>query len=115
MVISHALWKSWFNSDPAVIGTLFEAAGTQRTVIGVMKPEFRFPDVRVAIWGRASIADEKAIKPGNFGYSLVGRVKPGVKPEDLAGQLSVIAKQLPERFGGTPAYKRVIDRHQGRV
>ncbi|MDQ3071169.1 MAG: ABC transporter permease [Acidobacteriota bacterium] len=112
MVISHSLWTSWFNSDPGVVGKMFEAAGTQRTVIGVMKPEFRFPEARTSIWVRASIADESNITPGRFGMSLVGRMKPGTTTEALSAQLATIAKRLPERFGGTPAYARIIGQHQ---
>jgi len=46
MVISYSLWQDWFNGDPLVIGKRFEVAGVQREVIGVMGPDFRFPDSR---------------------------------------------------------------------
>ena len=50
VVISHWLWQTWFNSDIAVLGKSYSFAGQNRVVIGVMKPEFRFPDERVAFW-----------------------------------------------------------------
>lgn len=112
MVISHWLWATWFGADPSIIGRSFEAAGSRRTVIGVMGPEFRFPDSRRALWFRASIADERRITPGRLGFQLVGRMKPGTDPSDLAAQLGIAAKRLPARFGGTADYARLIEQHR---
>jgi predicted permease len=112
MVISHWLWTTWFSADPSIIGRSFEAAGSRRTVIGVMGPEFRFPDSRMAIWVRASIADERRITPGRLGFQLVGRMKQGADTSKLAAQLSIVAKRLPERFGGTANYARLIEQHR---
>jgi putative ABC transport system permease protein len=112
MVISHWLWTTWFASDPAIIGRSFEASGQKRTVIGVMPPDFRFPDSRRALWIRASIADEKRIEPGRLGFELIARMKPGVTTRQLATQLTGIAKRLPERFGGPPRYAQLIERHR---
>jgi predicted permease len=111
MVISHWLWTTWFASDPAIIGRSFEASGQKRTVIGVMAPDFRFPDSRRALWIRASIADEKRIQPGSLGFELIARMNPGVTTRQLATQLTGIAKRLPERFGGPPRYAQLIEQH----
>ena len=112
MVISHWLWTTWFGSDPGILGRSFEAAGARRTVIGVMLPEFRFPDSRIAIWLRASIADERRIQPGRLGFQLVARVKPDVDHAALVAQLSTIVKGLPARFGGDANYARLIAQHR---
>jgi predicted permease len=112
MVISHWLWADWFASDPAIIGRSFEASGVKRTVIGVMPPDFRFPDSRTALWIRAAIADERSIQPGRLGFQLLGRMKPGVTTIDLSAQLATVAKRLPERFGGNAQYARLISLHR---
>jgi predicted permease len=112
MVISHWMWTTWFASDPAIIGRSFEASGQRRTVIGVMRPDFRFPDNRRALWIRTAIADEKTIQPGNLGFELIARMKPGVTKKQLTTQLASIAKRLPDRFGGPPRYAQLIERHQ---
>lgn len=39
-LISHALWATWFGSDPSVLGRTYEMADTERTIIGVMGPDF---------------------------------------------------------------------------
>ncbi len=112
MVISHWLWETWFGSDPAVVGRSYEVSGRQRTVIGVMPPEWRFPEARVAAWMHAKLGDPSELRPGNFGLNLVGRVKPGTDPQALTQQLDVLAKRLPERFGGPARYAEIIEHHR---
>jgi putative ABC transport system permease protein len=112
MVISHALWQDWFGGDEAVIGTRFEVGGIQREVIGVMEPAFRFPDSRRSIWVLMPLADKSRIRPGSFNFGLVGRMTPGTRHEDLAAQLAIVARRLPDRWGGPAEYRRMIELHQ---
>jgi putative ABC transport system permease protein len=111
MLISHALWTSWFGSDPEVIGRTFHAGGGDRTVIGVMGPEFRFPDDRVLLW-IPSVVRVENIVPGRFGQPLVGRLAPGATEEALVAELTGLARELPERFGGSANYARLITHHR---
>jgi predicted permease len=110
VVLSHALWTNWFNRDPAVLGRAFEIAGDMRTVIGVMGADFRFPEDRTSLW----IHDlpTEPISPGGFGIGLVGRLAPGADHATLTTELAALASRLPERFGGSPAYARIIERHR---
>jgi predicted permease len=109
-VLSHWLWTSWFGADPAVLGSAIEVSGRLVDILGVMGPEFRFPEARTSLW----IHDlpTEPIRPGGFGLNLVGRVAPGVDHDALVAELDVLAKRLPERFGGPPAYADIIDRHR---
>ncbi len=110
-VISHTLWATWFGSDPDVIGQSYEMAGDSRTVIGVMGPEFRFPSSRTVLWVPFEITAEDVV-PGRFFAPLVARVAPGVEREELADQLRTLALRLPERFGGSASYARLIEQHR---
>ena len=47
-VISYALWKSWFGGDTACHRPVVLHRRRERTVIGVMGPDFRFPERRDA-------------------------------------------------------------------
>lgn len=112
VLISHALWTSWFGSDPSVIDRSVEVGGARRTVIGVMGPEFRFVDNRISVWVHDLLANLESRRPGNFGLNLIGRMRPGVNHADLTDQLAVLASRLPERFGGSPQYARIIEQHR---
>jgi predicted permease len=114
VVISYDLWQSWFGGDTAVVGRSYEVSGASRTVIGVMGPDFRFPDDGTLLWISSEIRPE-GIQPGRFGSPLVGRMAPGATPEAVAAELTALARRLPERFGGSPAYARLISQHQAVV
>ncbi len=113
-VISYTLWKTWFGGDSSVIGKSYDVGGGTRTVIGVMGPGFKFPNDRTLLWVSSEIRPE-GITPGRFGPSLVGRMKPGVTPEQVARELTALSKRLPERFGGSANYARLIGQHRAVV
>ena len=113
-LISDALWRDWFNADKNVLGKSFYMAGVDRTVIGVMGPEFRFPTDDTLAW---VVADprEGQITPGRFGWDTVARMKPGATPEAVVSELTALTKELPGRFGGTAAYARIIGQYRVQV
>lgn len=49
VLISHAVWKGRFASDPAVIGMPIRANAQAATIVGVMPPDFIFPN-REQVW-----------------------------------------------------------------
>ncbi|HEX5439075.1 MAG TPA: ABC transporter permease [Gemmatimonadaceae bacterium] len=109
VVLSNWLWRSWFGSDPAVIGRSYDFAGATRTVIGVMGPEFRFPDERVAVWITWPIRAAQA-RPGGFGTRVVARMAPGTDRAGLLAQLQPLARRVQERLGGPAPYARIMER-----
>jgi predicted permease len=110
-VISHWLWTDWFGGDASVLNRTYEFAGAQRTVIGVMGPDFRFPDERVALWVPWRV-DAAALTPGGFGPRVVARMTPGTDHEGLIAQLTPLARRLLERFPGPAPYVRIIEQHR---
>jgi predicted permease len=111
VVISHWLWRSWFGSDPSVINKSYTFANETRTVIGVMPPEFRFPDERVAFWIPMAIRAAQAT-PGGFGPRAVARMKPGTDRTALVAQLEPLARRVQQRLGGPAPYARIMERHR---
>jgi len=111
VVISSWLWETWFGSDPGVIGKSYTFAGEKRQVIGIMKPEFRFPDERVAFWIPLTIRAAQ-VTPGGFGPRLVARMKPGTDRAALVAQLEPLARRVQQRLGGPAPYVRIMERHR---
>ncbi|MGA9422155.1 MAG: ABC transporter permease [Rhodanobacteraceae bacterium] len=107
-MISYALWTSWFGRDPSVIGQTYYISGHDRIVIGVMGPDFRFPDNGTQLWMSRTTRASDIKEPGGFGENLVGRMAPGATPASVSDELTMLAKRLPERFGGSAAYARTI-------
>jgi putative ABC transport system permease protein len=69
-VISYGLWQSLFGGDPKALAATIRIDGHSLTVIGVAPPGFDYPD-KAAIWKPAAYAE------GNYGFSTIGRLKPG--------------------------------------
>jgi putative ABC transport system permease protein len=111
VVLSYWLWQNWFNSDVKVIGKSYSFAGQNREVIGIMKPEFRFPDERVAFWVPLAIRAAQ-VTAGGFGPRMVARMKPGTDRAALVAQLEPFARQVQQRLGGPAPYVRIMERHR---
>ena len=111
VVISHWLWRTWFGSDLSVINKSYIFANETRTVIGIMPPEFRFPDERVAFWVPLPIR-AAAVTPGGFGPRAVARMKPGTDRAAVVAQLEPLARRVQQRLGGPAPYVRIMERHR---
>lgn len=114
LVLSEALWSDWFGRDPEIIGRSFDVMGSTRTVIAVMGGDFDFPREDVLLWVPNEVRAED-ITPGRYRHRLVGRMAPGADVESLEAELDLLASRLPERFGGSANYARLIERHRSVV
>lgn len=115
VLLSDSLWNSWFGRDPSVIGRTIHASGKDRTIVGVMGAHFRFPTDDTMLWVSTAFGPKDIEKPGDFGGHFVGRMVPGATRESVAEELTALARRLPERFGGTAAYARIIEQHRAVV
>ena len=114
VLISDQMFTSWFGRDPSVIGKSYFVSDSMKTVIGVMPRDFGFPSDNTMLWVPTDIRLQD-VRPGQGGPPLIARMKPGVTREQLATELTQLSKQLPARFGGTPAYARMIQQHRALV
>jgi predicted permease len=112
-VISHGLWSTWFGADSAAVGRSFEVSGGLRTIVGVMQPEFRFPDQRISVWVHQELTDEAQVRPGAIGGTfLLGRLAPDADIPALEAELALLASRIPDRFGGSAQYREVLEVHR---
>jgi len=109
-VISHTLWQTWFAGDPGVIGRTYQMDGDPRTIIGVMGPQFRFPTDRTLLWLPDALRAADVRAEVGVGIPAVARMAAGAAPDDVARELTGLSRDLPDRFGGSAPYARLIDR-----
>jgi predicted permease len=107
VLISYRLWDTWFGRDSAVIGKWFFVSDSMKQVVGVMPPEFQFPSDQTMLWVSGEV-NATQVNPGSLGAQVVARLKPGATTEGLTSELHRLAGQLPDRFGGTPPYRKLI-------
>lgn len=98
--ISYGLWKSAFGGDPNIVGRQTTVDGQTCTIIGVMPRGFEFPPGEVdtpQIWVPLQL---DPIKPGNRGSHflyLLGRLKPGVTPQQAQAELEAYERATGEK------------------
>ena len=105
MVLSDNLWRTAFNADPGVVGTTVRLGKDPFTVVGVAPAQFHgteqfvWPDYWIPVVNHfdAKYLQDRKGRP----LTVLGRLKPGVTPEQAAEDLSAIAAQLAKEYPKT--------------
>lgn len=109
MLISERLWKSKFGSSPKILEQKVVVDGIAREIVGVMPDALRFPRL-AEIWvPMADLRKEQGVlERGNHpGFSVVGRLKPGVSLKQAKADLNAIAVELERKYPDSNATRRV--------
>src|SRR5436309_2596908 len=104
VVLSNNLWRSVFNADPSVVGATVRLDKDPYTVIGVAPAQFHGTEKfdRPDFWipfvnrGQQILQNRTSIS-----VTVLGRLKPGVAPQQAAENLSAIAAQLAKEYPQT--------------
>jgi predicted permease len=105
IILSYALWHSYFNGDRDVIGRVVQVNKHPFTIIGVAPADFRgtelffAPDLWAPIMNMPQIAGGNWLEErGNHNAWAIGRLKPGVTPEAAIADLNTIANSLAKAY-----------------
>ena len=105
IVLSDSLWRSAFNADPGVVGTTVRLYKDPFTVIGVAPA--RFHGTERFDWPDYYIPDRELFRRGLLQnrtgrpLTVLGRLKPGVTPQQATENLNAIAAQLAREYPKT--------------
>jgi putative ABC transport system permease protein len=106
-ILSWECWRQQFAGDPGVLGRAVILNNTSFTVVGIMPQGFRFPIQAqpTELWVSTAIDYERSVGPGSImvergylGWRVIGRLKPGVTPEQAQAEAEVIAASLVSQF-----------------
>jgi putative ABC transport system permease protein len=101
VLLSDGFWRRRFGGDREIIGRTVALNGVPHTVIGVMRPDFRYPSREVQIWTPLTIdPGELSSRLGN-NYLAVARLKSGVTIEQAQREMDVIARRIARKFPTT--------------
>ena len=89
-VLSHGTWQRVFGGDPDVIGRSIALDGTASTVIGVMPPDFRFPDRDAEFWVPSGFDDDIRQSRTELFLRVIARLRPTVPPQAAEAELETI-------------------------
>ena len=101
VVISDRYWHRRFGADPNVAGKSLRIGSTFYPIVGVMPASFLFPDRDVDLWFPARMNAKLAQFRAATWYIGVGRLKPGVTPEQARANLAAVQAQLAEQYPET--------------
>jgi predicted permease len=103
VLISDRYWRRRFGADPNVAGKRVRIGSTFVPIAGVMPASFLFPDRDVDLWFPASLSHKLAQVRSATWYIGIGRLKPGVTPEQARSNLAAVQAQLGEQYPETDA------------
>jgi len=99
-VISYEMWHSRFHGDEHILGQKILLDRKPYEIVGVMPRDFEFPLVpgqlnRSELWVPTSLTPEQiAAGIGSWNYSMVGRLKPGVNPEQARQDMDRVSQEI---------------------
>ncbi|MBV9611512.1 MAG: ABC transporter permease [Acidobacteriaceae bacterium] len=104
VLLSNAYWRTKFGSSGAAVGRRLIVDGKARTIIGVLAPDFHFADDKAALFVPLQL-DRSKVYIGNFSYSAVARLRPGVTlmqaNADVARMLPLMSQKFQPVAGTT--------------
>ncbi len=101
-LISDGLWRRRFGEDPQILGRSVQLNSEPYTIIGVMPPNFNFPNPTVEVWAPLALDSSKYGRGHGF-LQGVARLKPNVTVEQARSDLRNIAEQIKKE---TPWFDR---------
>jgi putative ABC transport system permease protein len=97
VILSHRLWSTEFDADPAVVGRTVRLDGDNYVVIGVMPPRTSIEFLDPQLW-RPLTFEVPPPRGSRVLRQAVARLKPGVTLAAARSEMTVIANQLARAY-----------------
>jgi len=94
VILSHGLWQRRFGANQSVIGQTILLNNRSRMVVGIMPPDFKFPDT-ADLWVPLAL-DTKRWTRTDHGLSAIARLKPGVTLAQAQDDITTVARHIEE-------------------
>ena len=101
VVLTDYAWKTYFNSDPDIVGKQISLSWRLYTVLGVMPPGFQFPvegERAEYLQPLHPLVPEYVNNRDNHFIRMVGRLKPGVTIQQCDAEMKTIAARLAQQY-----------------
>ncbi len=97
VVLAYSTWKSIFGGDPEIVGRSVEFNQQPYKVIGVMGPEFQWPN-QTDLWAPLGLAPNAFVLDNIFNesYLAVARLQPGMNFSNAATFLKLTSQRISD-------------------
>ena len=114
-ILSHAVWRTRFGADPAVIGRQVRLNDVSYTVVGIMPPGFAFPRggelpngfrfaLKTDVWTPMAFLPSQLRFRGMQNLAVLALPKQGTTREAASTDLALVMEQLAEQYPGSNEY-----------
>ena len=101
-MLSHRVWQQEYGSDPKIVGSSFMLDGHPFTIVGITPPGFYGetlrsdpPEIFVPLQQEPLLVGKNSIlKQSNSWLRIIGRLRPGAKPDGLAPRFTTMMRQF---------------------
>ena len=97
LLLGHRVWQDRYHGDPNVLGRSARINGQAATIVGVMPEGFRFP-IAEELWVPLRLDPLELPRGEGMTLEVIGRLKPGVTPEQANAELAGIAQRLETAY-----------------
>src|SRR5579864_3014315 len=106
VILGDEIWHRDFNADPNIVGQGVRVNGKAATVIGVMPPGFKFPfseELWTPLYNEFPVTPRGDLRLGanNNAPAVMGRLKPGVTPDQVNAEFIGLARHLAQDYPKT--------------
>lgn len=98
VILSYGLWQRRFGGDTKLIGQEIMLNDANCTVVGVMPPNFHFPDTETEVWRPLDITAARRNERYSRWLSTVARLKPKVTMAQAQADLDTLASNLRREY-----------------
>ena len=99
VILSYRLWQNDFAGDRTIVGQQLDLDSASYTVIGVMPPDFLFPDSDAALWTTMSFGEDAYQDRNDNRLYAIGRTRKGVSIDDVRAEWALLAARTAKQFG----------------
>ncbi|HEX6729037.1 MAG TPA: ABC transporter permease [Pyrinomonadaceae bacterium] len=94
VILGHNVWQKNFAGDPNIVGQKIIISNRPRTVVGVMPPGFRFPEIS-ELWVPLALTTQNFTR-NDHALSAIARLKDGVTISEAEAEMNTIAARIEQ-------------------
>ncbi len=102
-VLSFRIWMRRYGGDRSLLSRTVSVDGVPTEVVGIMPPQFAFPDARIDVWIPEQIRQQPVWD--TFMHAGVARLRPGVSAAEARRELNGLIADLPNVYPNDPTVR----------
>jgi putative ABC transport system permease protein len=118
-VLSDLFWKRHFGADPSILGKNIILNGSNYEIIGVMPPDFNFPEGAMMppylqfppqpeLWTPLSFSGDTAKDRVTFNLATIARLQPGITLPQAQTDMTRISGDIDVQYRKSSGYRATL-------